>query len=325
MISSSNPLSSDLGEKPLDLETIKYDPRWALRLPPSLMVRRRFLPLLDLDGTLYVATEKTLDENSKRFLERFSNLPVTHVLATGGSIRSLQGKLFGDLREAMSIEKPMIDTATRNEAREPSPEEAVEICDQLLKSGIVRQASDIHFNVIRDGDVQVRLRIDGSLVDELVFPAALQNAVFNRIKVLGGLDISEKRASQDGSFRYEPGVGLPAIEVRVATIPARHGERITLRLLSRDGGLLTLNGLGFDGSHRSLYEKAISLSHGMILITGPTGSGKSTTLYAGLKYILSKKTVNAMTVEDPIEYEIEGVTQTEVDDKRGHKEESHLV
>ncbi len=306
-----------VGVAPLDLETIKFDPRWAMRVPPGLMVRRRFIPLLELDGALHVAVEKSLDDNSRRFLERLAGCPATPVVATTASIRSLQAKLFGNLREAISMERPVIDTSTaKTDNDEPSPEEAVEICDQLLKSGIVRQASDIHFNVRRTGEVQVRLRVDGSLVDDLVLPPSLRNPVFNRIKVLGGLDISEKRASQDGSFRYDPGPALPSIEVRVATIPARHGERVTLRLLSRDGGLLTLGGLGFGDRHRALYEKAITLSHGMILITGPTGSGKSTTLYAGLKYLLAKKTVNAMTVEDPIEYEIEDVTQTEVDAKR---------
>lgn len=303
--------------EPLDLETIKFDPRWAMRVPPSLMVRRRFIPLLELEDALHVAVEKSLDDNSRRFLERLVGCPVAPVIATGLSIRSLQTKLFGDLREAISMERPVIDTATpRTETTEPSPEEAVEICDQLLKSGIVRQASDIHFNVGREGEVNVRLRIDGTLVDDLVLPPALRLPVFNRIKVLGGLDISEKRASQDGSFRFDPSAALPSIEVRVATIPARHGERVTLRLLTRDRGLLTLGGLGFEDRHRALFEKAISLSHGMILLTGPTGSGKSTTLYAALKYLLARKTVNAMTVEDPIEYEIEGVTQTEVDAKR---------
>ncbi|MEM1083153.1 MAG: GspE/PulE family protein [Verrucomicrobiota bacterium] len=212
----------------------------------------------------------------------------------------------------------MIDPAAskRPDSTEASPEEAVEVCEQILKSGILRQASDIHFNVNRDGNVQVRLRIDGVLADDIILPEALRLPVFNRIKVISGLDISEKRASQDGSFRFEPGGMLPSIEIRVATIPARHGERITLRLLAREKGLLTLRGLGFKEQHRELFERAIRLSHGMILLTGPTGSGKSTTLYAGLKYLLDQKPVNAMTIEDPIEYEIDGVTQTEVDAKR---------
>ncbi|MEM6916521.1 MAG: ATPase, T2SS/T4P/T4SS family, partial [Verrucomicrobiota bacterium] len=313
-------VSKGEGEKsePLDLETIKFDPRWALQLAPSLMIRRRFLPLLEFEGKLHVAVERTLDSGSRRVLERLSGCPAEPVLATAASIRELQTRIFGDLREAVTMDRPAIDpaAAARAEELEPSPEEAVEIFDQILKTGIVRQASDIHFNVLRDGDVQVRLRIDGVLADDIVLPEALRLAVFNRVKVLGGLDISEKRASQDGSFRFEPGGALPNIEVRVATIPARHGERLTLRLLTREQGLLTLTGLGFEEHHRERFENAIRLTHGIILLTGPTGSGKSTTLYAGLKYLLANKPVNAMTVEDPIEYEIDGVTQTEVDAKK---------
>ncbi|MEM6911482.1 MAG: GspE/PulE family protein [Verrucomicrobiota bacterium] len=305
-------------EGPLNLETIKFDPRWALQVAPSLMIRRRFLPLLAFEGVLYVAVERSLDSGSRRVLERLAGCPAEPIVATGGSIRLLQTRLFGDLREAVSMDRPAVDpaAAARAENVEPSPEEAVRICEQLLKSGIVRQASDIHFNVTRNGDVQVKLRIDGVLMEDTTLPASLRLAVFNRIKVLGGLDIAEKRASQDGSFRFEPGGVLPQIEVRVATIPARHGERVTLRLLTRESNLVTLSGLGFEDRHRTLFEKAIRLSHGMVLLTGPTGSGKSTTLYASLKYLLANKPVNAMTVEDPIEYEIDGVTQTEVDAKR---------
>jgi len=285
------------------------------------MIRRQFLPLLERDGVLEVAVEKSLDPNTERFLARLSNCRIVPVIATSKSIRTLQGRLFGDLREAISLDRPVIDPTADKTTRgggstEPSPEEAVEICDQLLKSGILRQASDIHFNVLREGGVQTRFRIDGALSDDVVVPSHLRLALFNRIKIISGLDISEKRASQDGSFRFEAGPNLPRIEVRVATIPARHGERITLRLLSRDESLLTLDSLGFRENHRELFARAVTLTHGMILLTGPTGSGKSTTLYAALKHLMGSAVRNVMTVEDPVEYEITGVTQTEVDAKK---------
>ncbi|MEM0966937.1 MAG: GspE/PulE family protein [Verrucomicrobiota bacterium] len=308
---------SETDSEPLDLETIKFDPRYALLTPPSLMIRRRLLPLLELDGSLHVAVERALDPNSARLLERFIKLPVVPVLATGESIRALQTRLFGNLREAMSQDRPVIDTVTaRSESDPDDADEAIALCDQLLKTGLIRGASDIHFNVARDDSVQVRMRIDGSLVEDPSLPAYLRSSVFNRIKVLGGLDISEKRASQDGSFTFEPGGVLPSTEVRVATIPARHGERITLRLLIRDEGILTLNKLGFSDDDLERFTRAVTLPYGMVLMTGPTGSGKSTTLYAAIKHLLGKRTANVMTVEDPIEYEIDGVTQTEVDARR---------
>ncbi|MEO0795716.1 MAG: GspE/PulE family protein [Verrucomicrobiota bacterium] len=301
----------------LDLEEIKFDPRWALQTPPSLMIRRRLLPLVELEGKLHVAVEKSLDPTSEKLLQRLTGLPLVPVVATGDSIRALQTRLFGNLRNASRQDRPIIDTSsTRVEVRDGNAEEAVTVCDQLLKTGLIRGASDIHFNVQRDGSVQVRLRIDGVLTEELVLPEGLRLALFNRLKVLGGLDISEKRASQDGSFAFEPGGVLPRAEVRMATIPARHGERITLRLLMREDSGLTLDSLGFSEQHRDQFSRAISLSHGMILLTGPTGSGKSTTLYAAIKHLLAQKMVNVMTVEDPVEYEIDGATQTEVDARR---------
>ncbi|MEM7790368.1 MAG: GspE/PulE family protein [Verrucomicrobiota bacterium] len=311
--------SSSLATVPvvLDLEEIKFDPRWALQVPPSLMIRRRLLPLVELDGELKVAVEKAIDPTSEKLLQRITGLRPVPVEATLESIRSLQSRLFGNLRNASTQDRPVIDpSATRVDIRDGNSEEAISICDQLLKTGLIRGASDLHFNVMRDGSVQVRLRIDGVLSDDLTLPNSLRLPLFNRLKVLGGLDISEKRASQDGSFVFEPGGGLPRAEVRMATIPARHGERITLRLLVSENSDLTLNHLGFSDQHREQFSRAVNLSHGMILITGPTGSGKSTTLYAAIQYLLSQRTANVMTVEDPVEYEIDGATQTEVDARR---------
>ncbi|MEM8868484.1 MAG: GspE/PulE family protein [Verrucomicrobiota bacterium] len=301
----------------LNLEEIKFDPRWALQVPPSLMIRRRLLPLLELDGELKVAVEKALDPTSARLLKRITGFEPVAVAATVESIRALQTRLFGNLRAASTQDRPVIDASTtRIDSRDGNSEEAITICDQLLKTGLIRRASDIHFNVLREGSVQVRLRIDGVLTDELVLPESLRLPLFNRLKVLGGLDISEKRAAQDGSFAFDPGGVLPRAEVRMATIPARHGERITLRLLMSENSDMTLNHLGFSDEHREQFSRAVSLSHGMILITGPTGSGKSTTLYAAIQHLLGQKTANVMTVEDPIEYEIDGATQTEIDARR---------
>ncbi|WOO39492.1 GspE/PulE family protein [Rubellicoccus peritrichatus] len=320
---SPTPLPQNTGQetvtkpKVLDLEQIKFDPHWALQTPPSVMIRRRILPLVELDGKLHVAVEKTLDPASAKLLQRLSGFTPVPVIATAESIRSLQTRLFGNLRSASGQDRPIIESSsTRTTGRDGNSEEAISVCDQLLKTGLIRGASDIHFNVQRDGSVQVRLRIDGVLSEEFVLPETLHLALFNRLKVLGGLDISEKRASQDGSFAFEPGGILPRAEIRMATIPARHGERITLRLLIREDNGLTLDRLGFSEQHREQFSRAINLSHGMILITGPTGSGKSTTLYAAIKHLLAQKTVNVMTVEDPVEYEIDGVTQTEVDARR---------
>ena len=300
---------------PLNLEEIRFDPRWALRFPPNLLIRRRILPLVKIDDKLKVAAEREIDPTTERVLERTCKCKVDVVLATTESIRSLQTRLFGNLREATGQDRPIAETVANTRVSEDGSGETVDVLNQILKSALICGASDIHLNVIKNGDIQVRTRVDGMLTDDVTLRKDLKLPLFNRIKVLASLDISEKRASQDGSFVFDPGVPLPRAEVRVATIPARFGERITLRLLTHKAEL-TLNRLGFSPRNEAQFSKAITLSHGMILLTGPTGSGKSTTLYAAIKNLLNERMVNIMTVEDPIEYEIDGVTQTEVDARR---------
>jgi len=301
---------------PLNLEEIRFDPRWALRFPPNLLIRKRILPLLEIDGTLKVAAERPIDPTTERVLERTAKCKVETVLATADSIRGLQTRLFGNLREAISQDRPIAETVTKISGSEDDSGEIVGVLNQILKSALICGASDIHMNVVKSGDIQIRMRVDGVLTDDVILNKELKLPLFNRIKVLASLDISEKRASQDGSFVLDPGAPLPRAEIRVATIPARFGERITLRLLIQKAEL-SLNRLGFNSKDEDQFTKAISLSHGMILLTGPTGSGKSTTLYAAIKNLMEQKMVNIMTIEDPIEYEIANVTQTEVDDRRG--------
>lgn len=308
-----------MSDTPIDLQEILFDPSMAMRLPPNLMVRRRFLPLMEIDGICKVALERPLDRPTVAIIERQLKLKMEFVLATRESIIALQEQTFGNLREALSKDRPglqSIETSRGQTEEDYTGQASVDICDQLLKTGIIRRASDLHFQIRKKGELQVKIRVDGNLEELAKFPAVARPSIFNRIKVLAGLDISEKRASQDGSFSFEPGNGLSPYEVRVATIPARFGERITLRLLARHQDLQTLDHLGFNQTHRDLFSRSISLNHGMILLTGPTGSGKSTTLHAAMKYLLQQKEVNVMTVEDPIEYELEEITQTEVDRRR---------
>lgn len=315
-----NPATETAIETPpeLDLENIRFDPSWALRLPPSLLVRRRVLPLLVLDGHLYVATTGDLDNSTRRVMERLAGHPVRPVRAAGASLRAVQVRLFGDLNKALTQNAPPLEINDLRKQRDIQAEDLGELCQSLLKGAVFRRASDIHFNVDRDGTVQVRLRVDGELNEFMSFPAELRTALFNRFKVMARMDIAEKRAPQDGAFRFDPGAGFNPVEVRAATIPSRHGERLTLRLLGLDTGSLTLGKLGMNADQRALFEQAINLPHGMVLLTGPTGSGKSTTLYAGLRHLLQGRRRNIMTVEDPVEYDIDGVIQTEVD-RRGEK------
>ncbi len=194
--------------------------------------------------------------------------------------------------------------------------DSVQLVDRILRAGLFTRASDIHFDP-GAGGVRVRFRIDGELEEVLRIPAALQSAVTSRLKVLAGLDIAERRAPQDGGFTWRlPGVGGAGqnpLDVRMATLPVRHGERLTLRLLESGGNRLALDDLGMNASDRAVFDAVLTRPHGLVLLTGPTGSGKTTTLYAAIQELLKGEPRNIITVEDPIEYEIPGVAQAEVD------------
>ena len=175
---------------------------------------------------------------------------------------------------------------------------------QALRDG----ASDIHIEPFETRSV-VRLRIDGTLHD-LIEPArALHGALVSRVKIMAQLDIAEKRLPQDGRITLR--VGGKAIDVRVSTIPTGHGERVVLRLLDKQGARLDLSRLGMDGAILAQVDRLIREPHGIVLVTGPTGSGKTTTLYAALSR-LDPKALNIMTVEDPIEYDLDGISQTPI-------------
>jgi type II secretory ATPase GspE/PulE/Tfp pilus assembly ATPase PilB-like protein len=155
--------------------------------------------------------------------------------------------------------------------------------------------------------------VDGVLENYRRLPVALQNVIISRFKVLSGLDIAEKRAPQDGGFKHRYGRTGQTVDIRVATLPTKYGERMTLRLLALQTEQLTLERLGMRDSDLGTFHRFLDQPHGMILLTGPTGSGKTTTLYAAIRRLMEREKLNILTVEDPIEYEIRGVAQVEVD------------
>jgi general secretion pathway protein E len=202
----------------------------------------------------------------------------------------------------------------------PEPSDLLESDDQapiiklinaILTQAVKDNASDIHIEPFENRLV-VRFRIDGVLREVLQSRRAVAPLVVSRIKVMSKLDIAEKRLPQDGRISLR--VAGRAVDVRVSTIPAGHGERVVLRLLDKQAGRLELNSLGMDPRTQKLMDELIHKPHGIILVTGPTGSGKTTTLYAALERI-NDNTRNIMTVEDPIEYYIDGIGQTQVNTK----------
>src|SRR5213075_1923669 len=181
----------------------------------------------------------------------------------------------------------------------------------LLTEAVKENASDIHVEPFENRLV-VRFRVDGVLREVLAPQRAIAAPVVSRIKVMSRLDIAEKRLPQDGRISLR--IAGRAVDVRVSTIPSGHGERVVLRILDKQAGRLDLSSLGMDARTQQLIDDLFHKPHGIILVTGPTGSGKTTTLYAGLEH-LNDNTQNIMTVEDPIEYYIDGIGQTQVNTK----------
>ena len=194
--------------------------------------------------------------------------------------------------------------------------DSVQLVDRILRAGLLLHASDVHMDPAADS-VRVRFRIDGMLEEVLRIPAAMQGAVTSRLKVLASLDIAERRAPQDGGFTWRMGgvgaFGAQPLDVRMATLPVRHGERVTLRLLETGGQRLGIDDLGMSEADRAVFDGVLRRPHGLVLLTGPTGSGKTTTLYAAIQELMKGDPLNIITIEDPIEYEIPGVAQAEVD------------
>ncbi len=211
------------------------------------------------------------------------------------------------LREvnALAMREDLLDT----EGRAP----IIRLVNHLLFDAVKAGASDIHIQPYEDR-VMVRQRIDGVLFDSFEIPKAVQEEVLTRVKVLGRMNIAEKRLPQDGRATVQ--LGDRTVDLRIASLPTSHNERIVIRLLDKSARLYTLGELGMPPHYLEQFRKLITRDHGMILVTGPTGSGKSTTLYGALQQI-NTHDLNVLTLEDPIEYQLEGISQTQINEKKG--------
>jgi type IV pilus assembly protein PilB len=216
------------------------------------------------------------------------------------------------LEEGPKLTVKVIDEQLRDELATADENSVLKLVDLFVEHAHQMHASDLHFDPQPDG-LRVRLRVDGVLQESLTIPKQLNNPFISRIKILSGLRTDEHQAAQDGRFRYTTQDGVP-IDVRVSIAPTYHGENAVLRLLVDQQAQYTLSALGFSEENQAKLHRAIRKPYGMILATGPTGSGKTTTLYTILK-LLNTPDVSIVTIEDPVEYAIEGIEQIPVNDR----------
>lgn len=294
--------ASERGLPYVDLANVVPDTGLLKGMPEPLIRRRLILPVSEVDGKVLVATSDPDDHGAFETVSRVLNRPTQLGLSDSKSLEGAISRSFSTL-------------AGGGAGATVEVEDAVTVLDRVMGEAFLRRASDIHLepqsDTSQDVSARIRLRIDGRLEEYMTgIPIVEALSVATRIKVLAGLDIAEQRAPQDGGFTYESPNG-PNVDVRVATIPSVRGEKVTLRLLGTDTENLTLESLGMSNDDQLRFREAIQRPHGMILLTGPTGSGKTTTLYGAIREI-NATDVNIMTVEDPVEYEIPGVTQVQV-------------
>ena len=307
------------------LESTNVDYELIKQVPIAFCRRYRVLPLRHEEGAILVASTDPLETVALDDLRLLLGKPVRAVLTTGVALLARLNRAYDETASPTGAEEVMEDIAASesldqiaHELDEPqdlldATDEApiIRLVNSVLFQAVRQRASDIHFESFERGLV-VRYRIDGVLYPVLTPPKRLQSSIIARIKIMAGLNIAEKRLPQDGRFAIR--TAGKDVDLRVSVLPTSHGERVVLRLLEKENRLLNLSEMGFSGERLSAIHQLIQLTHGIILVTGPTGSGKTTTLYAALSHINSPDK-NIITVEDPVEYQLLGIGQMQVNPK----------
>ncbi|MFS8160511.1 MAG: GspE/PulE family protein, partial [Candidatus Roizmanbacteria bacterium] len=270
-------------------------------------------------NTLKVAMINPLDIQSLDFIAKKSGKKVQPYLAKEDSIQkaidlAYTEGLSPDINEALKEVKKEVNTVDAAQIGQIIKEAPIaKIVTTVLEYAIKGRASDVHIEP-QELKTRIRYRIDGLLQEKLVLPKGIHEALVSRIKILSGLKIDEKRLPQDGRFNFK--IGKEEVDLRVSTLPTVHGEKVVMRLLKKTGGIPSLNDLGLRGPQLKALEEAVTKPYGIVLVTGPTGSGKSTTLNSLLTK-LNSPTTNIITLEDPVEYEIPGVNQVQINPQAG--------
>jgi len=297
----------------------------AVSLVPERWARRfHVVPLVATEHELLIATADPLDVDCERTLAFAAGRHIRLALANADDISARIDEVYRDAERGESVVRepaPLLEVQHLDAASEAAPSASVDesttsishLVDELLAAGIARRASDIHIEPEEQG-IAVRHRVDGMLALSRVLPRSVGPALVSRIKILSGLDIADRLRPQDGRARVA--VNGVAVDLRVSTLPASHGEKVVVRVLDSRSAVLDLQGMGFHADECRRIEQLLQAREGLILVTGPTGSGKTTTLYAALRQ-LKERGVNIVTVEDPIEYRLPGIVQVQVNEKAG--------
>ncbi len=317
-------LKMQLGIEFIDINKEKIDPSMANIVPKGIAVKNRVVPVKVDRGNLILAMEDPLNFNALESVKQITKLKVVPCIAYSSSIDRALSILYENEGAAIAIEQmkqergidaTFEDVAKNNQIKDQSSAApTVKLVNSILERSLAEKASDIHIEPRQD-DVLVRIRVDGSLQEILNIPKQLQDAVISRFKVMGEMNITEHRVPQDGRAQVKASDGN-LIDLRLSTLPTIHGEKIVIRILARDKKILNRQGIGITDRDNEKFTRILKNSSGMIMIVGPTGSGKTSTLYTMIEE-LNDPSVNMISLEDPVEFKIEGVTQVAINEKIG--------
>ncbi len=339
-------IEEKLGIAYIDLFKHPIDSRVATSIPRAMAWNHGVIPVRERNGRLLLAMADPTDLLAMEDVSMVTNMEVEPLLASERAIKHALNQFFGlkdttdqsfsgppaprasgDFLEPPSLRalpaqegRDSLQIAETAAAEEDYGAEAlveaapiVKVINSLIQEAVAQRASDIHIEPAETG-LRVRMRVDGILQELISPPRETHHLLISRIKVMAGMNIAEKRLPQDGQITMT--VDGHSVNIRVSTMPTVHGEKVALRLLERDRVILPLDSIGFSARNYAAYTRFIEHSHGIILLTGPTGCGKTTTLYSTLHHIY-RPSLNIITVEDPVEYRLEGVNQTQINPKIG--------
>jgi len=319
-------LAREKGLPTVSLEEVDVDPDAVRLIPPQKATQFMCIPYSRVDSTLHVAMADPTDWNAMEDLKFMTGLRVEVSIAKPSEIKKaldqfydtgiavdqvLEGFEDGDF-EAVSGDISELDVGDMAKAAEEAP--VIKLVNFILRDAIQKKASDIHIEAY-EKSLRVRLRIDGSLYEVMKPPIKLKNAIVSRCKIMAKLDIAERRLPQDGRIKLKLGKGKD-MDFRVSVLPTLFGEKVVMRLLDKSNLQLDMTKLGFEEKALFHFKEAIHKPFGMVLVTGPTGSGKTTTLYSALSE-LNSLDVNVSTAEDPVEFNLHGINQVQVHEEVG--------
>src|SRR5439155_20198121 len=298
-------LAEQVGLGFVDLNEYQIDLGATALLPEVLCRRYPAIPIGERDGKLLVAMSDPANVYALDDIRTMTNRDVQPVVATANDVEQAIQKYSGngDQVEALASEAAeALDEDTEISGMESALEDApsVKLVTAIMSQAVADRASDVHIEPM-EHDIRVRFRVDGVLHEVMHSPKNIQGGLISRLKVMADLNIAEKRVPQDGRIGMR--VGGKQLDLRVATLPTVYGEKVVIRVLDKSNALLRLEDLGFLEQSYKQFEESVKKPYGAILVTGPTGSGKSTSMYATLN-ILNQEDKNIITVEDPVEYRL---------------------